>query len=118
MAAQVTIGGSGRLFVGEDKALRFEVLDSNGVPVDVAGWTIRFVVKSQTHTVLIDKAASITGTYDANRIVNTQLAVVTLTDDDLSIDEGVHQHSLKRTDSGNETVLVYGEYLMQRTTQA
>jgi hypothetical protein len=118
MAALATIGGDGGIFVGEDKSLRFEVLDNNGIPVDIAGWGIRFLVQSQSHTVLIDKTATITGTYNADRVVNTQLAVVTLTDDDLTIDDGVHQHSLKRTDSGSETVLVYGNYIVQRTTQA
>jgi hypothetical protein len=118
MAARITFGGNGQLFVGEDKTVEFEILDTRGLPVDITGWSLRLVVKSQANTVLIDKNATITGTYNVDRVTNTQRAVVTLTDDDLSIDDGVHQYSLKRTDSGSETVLVYTECIVERTTQA
>jgi hypothetical protein len=118
MAARITFGGNGQLFVGEDKTVEFEILDTRGLPVDITGWSLRLVVKSQANTILIDKNATITGTYNVDRVLNTQLAVVTLTDDDLSIDDGTHQYSLKRTDAGSETVLVYTECIVERTTQA
>ena len=117
MAAHVTIGGNGTLFVGEDKSLQMEVLGATGLPVDLAGWTIRLFVLSASTTILLDKTASITGVYSATRADNTQRAVVTLTDTDLSIPDGTYQHSWKRTDDGSETILAYGPCIVERTTQ-
>jgi hypothetical protein len=117
MAALVTMGGDGSLFVGEDKSCRLEVVDTDGVPVDMTGWAVRMFVLSQGNTVLIDETASITGVYSATRSANTQRAVVTLTDTELSIADGTHQHSWKRTDDGSETILAYGPFILQRTTQ-
>lgn len=117
MASLVNIGGSGNLFVGEDKSLPLELVDSSGVPVDMTGWTIRFLVVGSNGALLIDKTASITGSYSATRAGNTQRAVVALTDTDLSIQEGVHRHSWKRTDDGSETILAYGNCTVERATQ-
>ena len=117
MAAIATIGGNGSLFVGEDKSLRLEVVDTDGIPVDLTGWAVRFFVVSQGSKVLIDKTASITGVYSATRSANTQRAVVTLTDTDMAIDAGTHQQSWKRTDDGSETILADGDYIVERTTQ-
>jgi hypothetical protein len=118
MAALVTIGGNGSLFVGEDKSVRLEVLDTDGVPVDLTGWAVRFLVLSQSGSVLIDETAAITGVYSATRSANTQRAVVTLTDTEMNIPDGTHRHSWKRTDDGSETILAYGNCVVERTTQA
>lgn len=117
MGAQATMGGSGTLFVGEDKSCRLELLDSSDVPVDMTGWTVLLVVHSQKDDTLIEETASITGTYNATRSVNTQRAVVTLTDTELQVPAGTHRHSWKRTDDGSEAVLAYGEFIVEQTTQ-
>lgn len=117
MAVQATIGGQGSLFVGEDKVLHLEVVDTTSVPVDITGWAIRFLVVSSTASVVIDKVATISGVYSATRSVNTQRAVVTLTDTDLSVPDGTHRHSWKRTDDGSETMLAYGDCIIERATQ-
>lgn len=118
MAQLVTIGGQGTLFIGEDKDLEFEVPDRHGNPVDMSGWTIQFVVKTLASAVVISKTASVTGAYDADRETNTQRALVELSRADLSVDDGVHTYSLKRTDTGSHVVLAYGECILERTTQA
>lgn len=117
MAALVTLGGAGSLFVGEDKTLKWELIDTTGVPVDMSGWAIRLLVLSSSGTVMINKTASITGSYSSTRSANTQRAVVTLTDTDMEIPDGTHQHSLKRTDDGSETILTYGPCIVERATQ-
>jgi hypothetical protein len=117
MAAVATMGGSGGLFVGEDKLCRLELLDADDVPVDMVGWTIALVVHSKKGDTLVNELASVEGTYNATRSVNTQRAVVTLTDTEMAIPPGVHQHSWKRTDDGSETILAYGDFIVERTTQ-
>ena len=119
MATQITIGGSGTLFVGEDKVLRLHVLDTAGVPIDITGWTIQFVLcplGSDTATLTV--AASIVGVYTAVYLTNTQRASVSLTDTQtVALTAGRYRHSWKRMDADNETVLAYGECLFETTSQ-
>ena len=118
MARNVTIGGSGALFVGEDKHIDLEVLDDSDLPVDITGWAILLVVKrGVSGAVVLSKTASITGTYNAARASNTQRARFALTDDDLTIDGGAYLYSAKRTDSGSEAVLAYGMFRPEVATQ-
>lgn len=117
MAAKVTIGGDGTLFVGTDMDLELEVTDRNGIPVDISGWGIRFVVKSPKNEQLIDQTASITGVYSSTLADNTQRALVQLTGTELDIDADVHQHSWKRTDSGSRRVIARGDFIVEATTQ-
>ena len=120
MATEVAIGGAGALFAGEDKTLSLHVLDTSGVPVDIAGWGIAFVVKVNVDAAAaLTKTATITGTYDADHDVNTQRAVVTLSDTDTDALSGPRQyrHSWKRTDNGFETVLAYGKFVVEQAPQ-
>jgi hypothetical protein len=118
MGALVTMGGEGTLFVGEDKACRLELLDVDGAPVDMSGWAVALVVKTRAGTVVITETAAITGVYNAVRATNTQRAVATLTDTELTISAGTHRHSWKRTDDGSEAILAYGPFVIEETTQA
>ena len=137
MAFESTIGGSGSLMLGEDKTLSIEVInadlaafdpddESTWVPKDIAGFTLTFIVRDQSSyagTLLITKSATVTGSYNATRSVNTQRAEVSIADTDFIsesglIPAGTSYYSLKRTDAGSETVLVFGEFVVQETTQA
>lgn len=132
MAREVTIGGDGKLFVGEDKTLTLEVLQRPagsdeaadildiGVPIDIAAWVIAFDVRKldkSTGTPLVTKTATVVGTFSATRSLNTQRARVILTDDDLNVfKEATYRHSWKRMTAGNETVLAYGDFTPQKAT--
>lgn len=117
MANEVTIGGDGSLFIGEDKTLDHEVLDVDGAPVDINGWTIKFTVRTSdgaADPVVIEKTASIIGTYSAVRTSNTQRARVALTDDDTNtLTARGYRYSFKRTDDGSETVTAFGPFRPQ-----
>ena len=117
MGAQATIGGSGTLFVGEDKTLKLELLDSSDVPVDMTGWAVSLIVHTKAGEVVVTETATISGVYSATRSVNTQRAVVTLTDTEMGIAAGTHRHSWKRTDDGSESILAYGDFIVEQTTQ-
>lgn len=129
MAEETQIGGGDDhdLFTGEDKRLELEVLTPEGsttpdIPVDIAGWSIQFVVreKEKAPLALIDKAATIEGVYSATRSANTQRAVVTLTDDDLAVATfagGQYRHAWKRLTDGAETVLAFGVFHVERASQ-
>lgn len=110
MAYEVTLGGDGALFVGEDKTLRMQVLDEDGDPVTISGWAISMVIRrtdDPSDTAVLTKTATISG----------NLAVVTLTDTEMAITAGYYRHSWKRTDDGSETVLAYGPFIVEAATQ-
>ena len=122
MAANVTIGGARDLYIGEDKRLEFEILNA-GSPDNLTGWTVLFDVRPsvQSPTALVSKPATIEGAYDPTRSINTQRAVVNLTDEDLSATNftagNIYQHSLKRTNEGAELILAYGRFMLERASQ-
>jgi hypothetical protein len=121
MAEEANIGGSGELFVGEDKTFELELLDdAQTAPVNMAGWAVQFIVRLKDGTAdpaIFDKSATIIGVYNADRATNTQRAQVTLTDTDMgTVTAKAYRHSWKRTDAGNETVLAYGDFTVQRAT--
>ena len=120
MATNVTLGGGGSLFVGEDKIIRLELLDTSALPVDMSGWTMLFEVRlkdATSGTALISVTPAITGSYNAARATNTQRATATLTDDHLNVlvAKG-YRWSWKRIDANAETVLVWGDFLPQKAT--
>lgn len=137
MSYEASIGGSGTIMLGEDKTLRLEVIDADlsthdpadettWIPKDVTGMTLVFIVRDQssyTGTLLATKSGSVTGSYNAVRASNTQRVLVTLEDTDFVseaglIPAGTSYYSLKRTDTGSETVLRHGELIIEETTQA
>ena len=131
MATDVAIGGSGsgEIFIGEDKTLSFEILDSDDDPVNMAGWDVLFDVRAKDNsegTALITKTATILGTFNADRTLNAQRAEIELTDDDLlatvfkgsNLPSGAktYRYSLKRMTSGQETVLARGDFSPEKAT--
>lgn len=120
MAEEVTIGGDGELFVGEDKVLRLELLDTSGLPVDMSGWAMLFDVRLKDKSpdpALLSKTPSVTGVFNAARASNTQRAEVTLSDDELNtLQAKTYRHSWKRMDAGSETVLAWGDFVLQKAT--
>ncbi len=129
MAMKVTIGDNGELFAGEDKIIDVEVLDRAGAPVDVTGFACQFRAKrfvtDADADALIDVSASAIGAFNASRSLNAQRMRVIMTDTDLAASKFTFDernrsrnfHSLKRTDDGSETVIIYGPFIVEYTTQ-
>lgn len=130
MATESNIDKDDNVFIGEDKTLSFTVLDADGVPMDISGWALAFIVRSKdtsTGTPVLTKTTSsgitITGTYNATPASNTQRAVVSLVDTDTAENDGTviikpakYRYSLKRTDSGSETILAFGNFVLREAT--
>lgn len=132
MAWTVNIGGKdntlGRVFIGEDKIIDFEMLngdpdDTASIPVNITGFAFLFVCRQSIDAVaaLISKSLSVTGTYSATRSVNTQRARLSLTDTDLSSSVFPKAmsayYSVKRTDDGSETISHEGKFIVEQATQ-
>lgn len=126
-ATTVTMGGigSGDLFVGEDKIFRFELVDdpdlgAAAVPVNMTGWDILFDVRikdTSADPAILSKTATLTGVYNAARSLNTQRAIVSVTDTEMNLfKQKTYRHSWKRMDDGVETVLSRGNFIPEKAT--
>ena len=129
MAEPATIGGSGTLFVGEDKTFKLELLqprtdgqphDSTSVPVDMSTWIVVFDVRKKVTSAdpaIFSKTAVMQGAYNVSRTLNTLRAVVSLTDTELNtVKAKEYQHTWQRMDDGSETVLAWGPFAPEKAT--
>jgi len=132
MATTQTMGGQGKLFVGEDKIFELELLvaeyDSSGtpvtpsassVPVDMTGWDILFDVriKDNSSTAILAKTAVLVGVYNVVRATNTQRARVAVSDTEMNLfKQRIYRQSWKRMDDGVETVLSRGPFTPEKAT--
>jgi hypothetical protein len=93
------------LFVAEDLSLFFPVYDEDGDLIDPSAWTTSFKVgPSQGATNVL----SVGGTEAATGIT------VPLTAANMStIGVGVHWYDLARTDTGNNRIIAYGEFVVE-----
>lgn len=99
---------------GEDWPIELSVLDDDGVPVDISGWSVRFLIKRRLRDAdadaIIDKSTdddlSISGTYNADPDVNTQVVTGTIADTETDgVVPGLCYFEWRRTDDGYERVL-------------
>jgi len=118
MARLQNLGDSAEWFVGEDKAIPFEIYTDDEVTIqDVTGFTMRWVLRKRKDddAILLDKTTAgatitITGSYNADPDTNTQRVNVIIADTDTEhFQPGRYYHTLKRTDAGLATVLSYGD---------
>jgi len=120
MATTVQIGGSGTLFVGEDKTFTLETLNASEVPVDMLGWTVLFDVRKSDKApdpAIFSKSATIVGVFNVVRATNTQRAQITLSDTEMNTVSGrTYRYSWKRMDDGVETVLCRGPFVVEKAT--
>jgi hypothetical protein len=87
-------------------------VDADGNLLDMSGWTIHFVAAGLT------KTATVSGTFNSDPAINTQVATVTLTAaETVDLQATTYPYSWKRVDSGYNDVLVYGSWPVQQTTQ-
>jgi hypothetical protein len=125
MAKLAAVTAANTFFAGEDKTLVFEVTNAAGLPEDVDGWAMEWVLRKPKPGVDIsldqgpevlrkDTATAgvvVVGVFNAAKAQNTQRIEVRLVDTDTAeLKAGDYVHSLKRTDEGEETVLAYGPF--------
>lgn len=126
MATEVTISRADHWFAGTNTTIVFPpIYDSDGVtPKDVTGYAFAWVLRKRDadpDPAILEKTSAagiaITGTYSADPDANTQRVEVTIADTDTEdLDAGTYRHSLKRTDEGSETILAFGNAVLQRAT--
>lgn len=119
MAIQQHITGAASYFTGEDKSLPCTIYQRDDATLqDITGWALSWMVKARRTD--DDADALVTKTTSNGGIVLTTPAsgvcTVTVSDTDIASLAGEVQyfHELKRTDAGNETVLIYGKFILSQ----
>src|SRR5678816_1862293 len=125
MAIEAALEG---LYVGVDMTVELTVYttDAQTACTDVTGWTTLLEIRKKDTSggaAKLSKSGLVSGTFNAIPASNTQKVSFPLTDDDLADtifpgDDWSGRYSIKRTDSGLETVLAYGDVTITRVTQA
>lgn len=115
------------LFAGVDAAVELVVYTSSdeSTVLDTTSWTnvlLDIRKRDTSSTAKLSKSGSRSGTFNASPGVNTQKWTFTLTDDELAAtvfpgDDWTGRYSIKRTDSGSEQILRYGDVTITRVTQ-
>ena len=116
-----------------DEELEEAITAGTATMQDVTGWGFQFLVRLKDRTTgdpLIDKSdgspveIDIDGTFNATRATNTQRVVVHMFDTDTAAADGssvtlapkTYRYSLKRTDTGSETILAWGDFELLEAT--
>lgn len=123
MSLEANITRDDRWHIGEDKKLRFPIYADadRAVCLDASGFALSWKLKTAltSGTVLLTKTSgsgiAVTGVFNADPAVNTQVVEVTIDDVDTQPDSGsalldatTYYQELKRTDAGLEQVLAQG----------
>lgn len=113
-AKEAPIRESEHLFIGEDRTIRIDVVQSDDTtPQAMTGWSLTWeLLNRRGGTVLITKTPSI-----GNGSATDDRATITITDTDTeAIDPGTYFHVLRRTDAGGEAVLAFGDAVIQEAS--
>lgn len=117
MSKRADITASDGYFLGEDKQLVFDVVDSAGAAQTMTGWALEWVLRrtAASTTAVLTKNTSGGTVAISNGSGTDDRATVTITDDDtVDLVAGDYEYALRRTDSGNEQILAYGTLTLQK----
>lgn len=114
MSIESHIALSDNFFIGEEKDLKFSIVDAAGVALDVSSYTLKWVMGVEGQTPLIDiSGGKITFEDDAG----TNDRVIVEVDRSVTVDlkpGNPYKHALRRTDAGLEQVLSFGDCYLRR----
>jgi len=105
-----------RWFVDDDRQIEVLVKQSNNITAQVmTGWALTWELKTeQAGTVLITKSVG-SGIVISSSAGTDDLATITIDKADTlasNVGAGKFYHSLRRTDSGSELVLMFGDVIL------
>ncbi len=114
MSVEAPILTTYNLFIGEDRTLRFTVVDANDAAVDITGYALEWVMRerpgSDMATLTKTTGSGITITDGPNGLCEVAIADANT----LALDPGTYFHTLRRTDDGSETVLSFGDVILKQ----
>lgn len=126
-AVEARIAESEHWFIGEDRTLVFDVTSDGTTPQTMTGWALTWEMLERRggNSVLISKttgAAQITISNGAGTNDRATVAITDVdtegdgTDNDPPLDPGTYFYVLRRTDAGSESVLAFGDAVLQEAS--
>lgn len=116
MSKESHIAKSDNFFIGEDKQLKFTIVDAADAAINVSGYALRWAIGVEGETPILIKTDGFTFEDDAGTNDRIILAIDDVDTDGLS--PGRYKHTLWRTDDGLEQVLTYGDAYLRRHPNA
>lgn len=101
-------------FIGEDKTIEIDVLQSdNATAQTMTGWTLTWELKARNRsTAALISATPTIGNGDGT----DDRATITVADTDTeALGPGTYYHHLRRTDAGSEQILSHGSVVLKES---
>ncbi len=113
MGIEANILESVNWFIGEDKTINIDVNQSDGTTAQaMTGWTLAWELKATANgAVEITKTPSI-GDGDGT---DDRAAIAILGADTEALRPGTYYHQLRRSDTGSEVVLAFGDAVLRES---
>lgn len=119
MSKNAPIEQDDRWYTGEEKLIKFDIVDADDAPLDVSGFALRWVleriVPGGLRTDVLSKTSGDGITVENGSGTNDRVVVAIGAADTESIDAEVYHHALWRTDSGNEALLAEGSAMLSES---
>jgi hypothetical protein len=120
MALEQNVTAEHKVFVGDDKKVRFKVAGEDGVtPIDVTNIPMRWTLAEDNDPATLPKilkesgsGITVGGVFNVDPLVNTQYAEVQVYFDPAIVGKANYHHALRRTDIGSRNVLAFGRFLL------
>ena len=114
MSVDAPIADTENWFIGEDRPVGFTVVDADGVAVNITDYALEWVLRETPGSA----TATITKTTDSGITITDGPAgkceVAIADTDTIDLSPGRYFHTLRRTDDGLETVLSFGQAVLQQ----
>lgn len=113
MSVDAPIADTENWFIGEDRSLDFTVLDGDDVAVNITNYALEWVLRETpgSGTAAITKTTSDGITITDGPAGECRVAIADA--DTIDLSPGRYFHTLRRTDDGLETVLSFGQAVLQ-----
>lgn len=116
MAEYVPITKEHNWFIGEKKTFQYTIKNQDGSLANISTWDLEWTLRpdAESTTTFIQKKSTVGGEISKSDPTNG-VCLVIINPDDYSavVGAGTFDKALKRTDGDNDSVLAYGEAVLQ-----
>lgn len=112
MSVESHVNLSDNWFVGEEKQLRFLIVDAAAAALNVSAFTMEFALGQEGANIFTKSGEDIT--IDNGNGTNDRVTVSIDRNDTVDLPAGLYRHSLRRIDADAEQILSYGDVYLRR----
>lgn len=119
MAENAPITEAENWFIGDKKTFEFTVRQQDGSLADITSWDLEWTLRpaAESSTIFIHKVSTVIGEIQKSDPTNGVCQVLVMPDDyDVVTGAGTFDHALRRTDGDNDSVLAWGQAVLQASS--